>query len=65
MTTRLPEWRKSTRSNGSAGNCVEVALPGVGAAIRDSKNPEVTHVTVQTRGWTSFLNAVKSGRLDC
>jgi Domain of unknown function (DUF397) len=33
-------WRKGARSNGSGGNCVEVAdLPDGGLAIRDSKNP--------------------------
>jgi hypothetical protein len=33
-------WRKSGRSNGSGGNCVEVAsnVPGV-VAVRDSKDP--------------------------
>ncbi|MBO4210342.1 DUF397 domain-containing protein, partial [Micromonospora echinofusca] len=33
-------WRKSTRSGGSGGNCVEVAdnLPGV-VGVRDSKDP--------------------------
>ena len=35
-----PEWRKSSFSGGSGGNCVEVAgnLPGV-IAVRDSKDP--------------------------
>jgi hypothetical protein len=33
-------WRKGSRSNGSGGNCVEVAdLPDGGFAVRDSKNP--------------------------
>ena len=34
-------WRKSSRSNGSGGNCVEVAsnLPGI-VAVRDSKDPQ-------------------------
>jgi hypothetical protein len=35
------EWRKSSFSGGSGGNCVEVAtnLPGV-IAVRDSKDPD-------------------------
>ena len=34
-------WRKSSRSNGSGGDCVEVTdLPDGGFAIRDSKDPE-------------------------
>ena len=33
-------WRKSTYSNGSGGNCVEVADLPNGRAVRDSKHPE-------------------------
>ncbi|HEX2416936.1 MAG TPA: DUF397 domain-containing protein, partial [Micromonosporaceae bacterium] len=38
---RNARWRKSSRSNGAGGNCVEVAdnLPSI-VAVRDSKNPE-------------------------
>jgi hypothetical protein len=34
------EWRKSSRSGGNGGQCVEVAcnLPGI-VAVRDSKDP--------------------------
>lgn len=34
-------WRKSSRSSGNGGQCVEVAmnLPGV-VAVRDSKDPD-------------------------
>ncbi len=43
MTADLTQavWRKSTFSNGSGGNCVEVAanLPGI-VAVRDSKDPD-------------------------
>ena len=34
------EWRKSSRSQGTSNNCVEVALLSDGnRAVRDSKNP--------------------------
>ena len=33
-------WRKSTYSNGTGGNCVEVADLHSGRAVRDSKHPE-------------------------
>jgi hypothetical protein len=33
-------WRKSTYSNGSGGNCVEVADLPDGRAVRDSKHPQ-------------------------
>jgi hypothetical protein len=32
-------WRKSSRSSGQGGNCVEVAFVSNVTAIRDSKNP--------------------------
>ena len=33
-------WRKSSFSNGTGGNCVEVADLRSGQAVRDSKHPE-------------------------
>lgn len=50
-------WRKSTRSGGNNGACVEVAHTL--AAIRDSKNPRVA-VSVDAQ---ALLAAVKAGRL--
>ena len=35
-------WRKSSYSNGTGGNCVEVADLPSGRAVRDSKHPERT-----------------------
>nr|WP_130343653.1 DUF397 domain-containing protein [Herbihabitans rhizosphaerae] len=32
-------WRKSSRSNQQAENCVEVAFVDAAVAVRDSKNP--------------------------
>jgi hypothetical protein len=32
-------WRKSSRSGGNGGECVEVALVDGVIAVRDSKNP--------------------------
>lgn len=50
------EWRKSTRSNGSGGNCVEVAgnLPGV-VAVRDSKDPAGPVLTFGPDAWRAFV----------
>ncbi len=53
-------WRKSSRSNGGGnGACVEIALDGSAARIRDSKGQADAVVTVP--GWGAFLAAVKSG----
>lgn len=56
-------WRKSSRSNGNGGtNCVEVALTGSAARVRDSKNR--TGSEVAAPGWTAFVDAVKRGDLE-
>ena len=56
-------WRKSSRS-GAGNDCVELVVAGVGAAVRDSKNPEAGHVSFETNGWHAFMGVVKDGRLD-
>jgi hypothetical protein len=48
-------WRKSRRSGGSGGDCVEVAdnLPGI-VPVRDSKNPGPTLIASRA-AWTTFV----------
>ncbi|MCX5068139.1 DUF397 domain-containing protein [Micromonospora lupini] len=49
-------WRKSSRSSGNGGNCVEVAanLPGV-IGIRDSKDPSGPALTFGPTAWRAFV----------
>ncbi|MEV4658888.1 DUF397 domain-containing protein [Micromonospora sp. NPDC049301] len=49
-------WRKSSRSSGNGGNCVEVAdnLPGV-VAVRDSKDPAGPALTFAPAAWRAFV----------
>jgi uncharacterized protein DUF397 len=56
-------WRKSSRS-GAGNDCVELVVARIGAAVRDSKNPEAGHVVFATTGWGAFMGVVKEGRLD-
>lgn len=56
-------WRKSSFS-GAGNDCVELAVEHVGAAIRDSKNPEAGHIALVTTSWKAFLGAVKEDGLD-
>lgn len=56
-------WRKSSRS-GAGNDCVELVVARIGAAVRDSKNPEAGHVSFATTGWGAFMGVVKDGRLD-
>ncbi|MEV4481703.1 DUF397 domain-containing protein [Micromonospora coxensis] len=56
-------WRRSTRSGGIGGNCVEVAtnLPGI-VAIRDSKDPAGPVLAVGGVTWHRFTTAVTTGQ---
>ncbi|MFC3894485.1 DUF397 domain-containing protein [Lentzea rhizosphaerae] len=55
-------WRKSSRSNGAENSdCVEIALDGSAARIRDSKG--LADATVAAPAWGAFLAEVKSGDL--
>ncbi|MGH3822405.1 MAG: DUF397 domain-containing protein [Pseudonocardiaceae bacterium] len=59
-------WRKSTRSNGSGGNCVEVAdLDGGYHAVRDSKNPTGPTLIVTSSGWNAFNVGIRNSKFDC
>ena len=61
-------WRKSSRSGGSGGNCVEVAdnlASDAGSVyVRDSKDPAGPVLAVSAVGWTSFIAAVRAGVFD-
>lgn len=51
-----PHWRKSSRSNGTGGDCVEVAdnLPGR-VLVRDSKDPAGPVLTFGPDTWRTFV----------
>lgn len=52
-------WRKSSRSNGAENSdCVEIALDGSAARIRDSKG--CADATVAAPAWDAFLALVKA-----
>lgn len=58
-------WRKSSYSNGSGGDCVQVALaiPEV-VAVRDSKNPDGPRLVFNHDEWREFVATVRAGELD-
>ncbi len=54
------QWRKSSRSGTSGGNCVEVAdnLPGV-VGVRDSKDPTGPALAFGPAAWRRFVTFTK------
>ncbi|TDC72233.1 DUF397 domain-containing protein [Micromonospora sp. KC606] len=53
-------WRKSTRSSGNGGACVEVAdnLSGV-VLVRDTKNRDAGTLQFNPAAWQGFVNLAK------
>ncbi|MFJ8665416.1 DUF397 domain-containing protein [Streptomyces sp. NPDC093600] len=53
-------WFKSSYSNASGGDCVEVLddIPGV-VPVRDSKNPAGPALILPAAAWASFVSALK------
>ncbi|MFI6761946.1 DUF397 domain-containing protein [Micromonospora sp. NPDC050417] len=53
-------WRKSTRSSGNGGNCVEVAdnLPGR-VLVRDTKDRDGGTLTFAPEAWRAFVGLAK------
>jgi hypothetical protein len=54
-------WFKSSYSNESGGNCVEVAdnIPGL-VPVRDSKVPDGPALLLTASAWTPFIAALKT-----
>ncbi|MGW1081117.1 DUF397 domain-containing protein [Kitasatospora sp. NPDC002522] len=60
--TKQLDWRKSSYSGGSGGNCVEVADPdGVTTAVRDSKDPNGPELRFSKEAWAAFASAAAAG----
>jgi hypothetical protein len=55
-------WRKSSKSGGNGGNCVEVRAAGT-IDVQDSKNPG-PKLTLAPEDWRAFTVSIKAGRID-
>nr|WSY54600.1 DUF397 domain-containing protein [Streptomyces sp. NBC_00886] len=55
-------WFTSSYSNGAGGECVECALADEYTLVRDSKDATGPVVTVQSRTWCSFVQALRYGK---
>ncbi|MFE7773124.1 DUF397 domain-containing protein [Streptomyces sp. NPDC057445] len=60
-TTGQGRWFKSSYSNGSGGECVEVRFADADAAVRDSKLPDGPRMAVAGNAWGRFVGALRAG----
>ncbi|MDN0196962.1 DUF397 domain-containing protein [Streptomyces sp. S.PNR 29] len=62
-SSTLTGWHKSSYSGGDQGDCLEVARGHAGVPVRDSKAVSGPALIFSADGWTSFVTAVKAGRI--
>ena len=55
-------WRKSSYSGN--GNCIEVATPETGMAVRDSKDPKGPALHFTADAWAAFVTDVAGGAVE-
>jgi uncharacterized protein DUF397 len=60
----MTEWRKSSRSGTSGGDCVEVANLAGNIALRDSKDPHGPRMALATASFRDLVTAIKQGDHD-
>ncbi|MEV5571682.1 DUF397 domain-containing protein [Spirillospora sp. NPDC052269] len=53
-------WRKSSRSNSSPTECVELARLSLGVAVRDSVDPEGPKLMLSEAAWAEVLIQVRT-----
>ncbi|MEU3728380.1 DUF397 domain-containing protein [Streptomyces sp. NPDC033538] len=61
-STRNTQWRKSSYSGNTGGDCVEVAdvrPAGAAVPVRDSKKPAGPVVTVSAGAWSAFVDGLR------
>lgn len=54
-----PQWRKSSYSNGTGGECVEVAPAPECIGVRDSKRPQGPVLLFRPHAWTAFMDRAR------
>lgn len=57
-------WYKSSYSGANQGECLEVATGYTAVPVRDSKALSGPAVVFSPAGWSSFVEAIKDGRLS-
>lgn len=57
-------WRKSSFSQPTQSDCVEVARLGALNGVRDSKDPEGVVLTLERDMWAALVSEIKRGACD-
>ena len=61
----VANWRKSSRSSGNGGSCVEIAFLDDGiTAVRDTKDRNGPALLFRPDEWEAFVDGVKNGEFD-
>ena len=55
----MGDWRKSTYSDATGGNCVETASGNGAILVRDTTNRAGTTLTVPAAAWQHFLTRIR------
>jgi hypothetical protein len=58
------EWKKSSKSGGNGGDCVEVRRHDGAIQVRDSKDPSGPVLAFDCEQWHTFIDAAKAGEFD-
>ncbi|SPT58794.1 DUF397 domain-containing protein [Actinomadura madurae] len=57
-------WRKSSRSDSSGGDCVELAEIMTGIVVRDSKDPDGPRLAFGRAAFGALARDIRAGRYD-
>lgn len=56
--TEIANWRKSSRSSGTNGSCVEVGTKDAVVAVRDTKHRASGQLEFSRTEWTTFVSSI-------
>ena len=57
-------WRKSSTSQGTGGDCVEVAFAEESVLVRHSRDPGGSILSFTQSEWRAFLTGTRDGEFD-
>jgi len=58
------EWKKSSKSGGNGGECVEVRRHDETIQVRDSKDPTGPILQFTAAEWMAFVGGARDGEFD-